>query len=80
MPDGNLPPSPNGGLRGDEANLSPFALPPRGEKGEMSERQRGSVNKCMENKKKVIAEVIRFIITVLGALLGTSALQSCGLL
>jgi len=29
-----------------------------------------------ENKKKVIAEVIRFIITVLGALLGTSALQS----
>ena len=33
-----------------------------------------------ENKKKVIAEVIRFIITVLGALLGTSALQSCGLL
>ena len=44
--------------------------------GEMSERQRRSVNKCMENKKKVIAEVIRFIITVLGALLGTSALQS----
>ena len=32
----------------------------------------------MENKKKVIAEVIRFIITVLSALLGTSALQSCG--
>jgi hypothetical protein len=30
----------------------------------------------MENKKKVWAEVIRFIITVLGALLGTSALQS----
>ena len=29
-----------------------------------------------EGKKKVIAEVIRFIITVLGALLGTSALQS----
>ena len=29
-----------------------------------------------ENKKKVIAEVIRFIITVLGALLGTSALQA----
>ena len=29
-----------------------------------------------ENKKKVIAEVIRFIITVLGALLGTSVLQS----
>ena len=28
-----------------------------------------------EGKKKVIAEVIRFIITVLGALLGTSALQ-----
>ncbi|MBR6893850.1 MAG: smalltalk protein [Bacteroidaceae bacterium] len=33
-----------------------------------------------EGKKKVIAEVIRFIITVLGALLGTLALQSCGLL
>jgi len=30
-----------------------------------------------EGKKKIIAEVIRFIITVLGALLGTSALQSC---
>ena len=29
-----------------------------------------------DGKKKVIAEVIRFIITVLGALLGTSALQS----
>ena len=29
-----------------------------------------------ENKKKIVAEVIRFIITVLGALLGTSALQS----
>ena len=29
-----------------------------------------------EKKKQVIAEVIRFIITVLGALLGTSALQS----
>ena len=28
-----------------------------------------------EKKKQVIAEVIRFIITVLGALLGTSALQ-----
>ena len=28
-----------------------------------------------EGKKKVISEVIRFIITVLGALLGTSALQ-----
>ena len=27
-----------------------------------------------EGKKKVIVEVIRFIITVLGALLGTSAL------
>ena len=33
-----------------------------------------------DQKKKLIAEVIRFIITVLGALLGTSALQSCGLL
>ena len=30
-----------------------------------------------DQKKKVIAEVIRFIITVLGVLLGTSALQSC---
>ena len=29
-----------------------------------------------DGKKKVIADVIRFIITVLGALLGTSALQS----
>ena len=33
-----------------------------------------------EGKNKVSVEVIRFIITVLGALLGTSALQSCGLL
>jgi len=33
-----------------------------------------------DGKKKIVAEVIRFIITVLGALLGTSALQSCGLL
>ena len=33
-----------------------------------------------DGKKKVVAEIIRFIITVLGALLGTSALQSCGLL
>ena len=32
-----------------------------------------------DGKKKVVAEIIRFIITVLGALLGTSALQSCGL-
>lgn len=30
-----------------------------------------------DSKKKVVVEVIRFIITVLGALLGTSALQSC---
>ena len=30
-----------------------------------------------EGKKKIVAEVIRFIITVLGALIGTSALQSC---
>ena len=29
-----LPSSPYGGLRGDDSNLSPFALPPRGEKGE----------------------------------------------
>ncbi len=36
------------------------------------------VNKCMnENKKKAVVEIIRFIITVLGALLGSSALQSC---
>ena len=34
--------------------------------------------KCMEEgKKKVIVEVISFIITVLGALLGSSALQAC---
>ena len=33
-----------------------------------------------DGKKKVVAEIIHFIITVLGALLGTSALQSCGLL
>ena len=34
--------------------------------------------KCMnENKKKAVVEIIRFIITVLGALLGSSALQSC---
>jgi hypothetical protein len=30
-----------------------------------------------ENKKKAVVEIIRFIITVLGALLGSSALQSC---
>ena len=33
-----------------------------------------------DGKKKMIVEVIRFIVTVLSALLGTSALQSCGLL
>lgn len=33
-----------------------------------------------DGKKKVVVEIIRFIITVLGALLGSSALQSCGLL
>ena len=34
--------------------------------------------KCMnENKKKAVVEIIRFIITVLGALLGSSALQAC---
>lgn len=31
----------------------------------------------MENKKKVWVEVIRFIITVLGAILGTLGVQSC---
>ncbi len=34
--------------------------------------------KCMEEgKKKAVVEIIRFIITVLGALLGSSALQAC---
>jgi len=32
-----------------------------------------------DNKKKAIIEIVRFIITVLGAIFGTSALQSCGL-
>ncbi len=30
-----------------------------------------------ENKKKAVVEIIRFIITVLGALLCSSALQAC---
>ena len=31
-----------------------------------------------DGKKKMIIEIIRFIITVLSACLGSSALQSCG--
>ena len=53
----SLPPSPNGGLRGDNSNLSPFALPPRGEKGEMSEGQRGSSFSFIANGD--IAQILR---------------------